>query len=141
MPPKKQQTFYSIDDIPMFESLIEGSLESTQENYTTFKVAEHKPHVLNDAIIKRAVRLYNNQLEDADCFDRQIDYWRKNSLNPLQEKRVEALFKKNYEFRRLSVKILELLKEMSKGTINKILEMDEAELALKFLRGDIKPPF
>lgn len=38
---------------------------------------------------------------------------------------------------RFSVKVLKLAKELKRGTIEHILEMDVAELGLRFLLGDL----
>jgi len=53
-----------ISDLPLIASLIDGTLENTEEQYQTFSEIKHKPHILNDAIVERTIKLYQAQLDD-----------------------------------------------------------------------------
>jgi len=103
---KPQQNFYPIDNIGMFEDLTIAGIENTEENLASFMEAKDKPHVLDDEIVDRGIRLYKNQLEDADCMDKQIAMWKKQTLTDEQSQRVESLSNENNKFRELSNFIL-----------------------------------
>lgn len=124
----RQENWYPIEKLSMFETMIAGEIEDTEDNYKTFMQAREKPHVLDDSIIDRAIRLYTERLEYIDHEERQ-----KGSLTPKQQGGVDALsFRTRYN-RDITEKLLVLVKELREGTIDRILEMDDNELALHVL--------
>ncbi len=137
---KREQTWYPIEKIALFESTVADGIAATEENYATFLEAKNKPHVLDDSIIDRAIRLYSGQIEDVGYIDQQNTRWRKGTLTASQQDRVDALAYKSEYFRKLTEKTLFLVKELRKGTINRIIEMSDEEVALKVLSGEIVLP-
>lgn len=138
---KLVQTWYPIKRIALFENLTQGGIESTEENLLNFRQCENEPHVLDNETVDRGIKLMKNQLEDADLMDNQIFKWREDALTEEQSRRVDNLYKENQRFRDLTNECLKLCIQLRKGNINNILEMDEEELALKVLLGEIKQPF
>jgi hypothetical protein len=50
-----------------------GSLAQTEEQYNSFAAAQHKPHVLNDAIVDRAIWLYEEQRTSIPLHERRLN--------------------------------------------------------------------
>jgi hypothetical protein len=50
--------------------MINEGLANTEEQYQTFLETRRKPHVLDDAIVNRAVRVYKDQIKDLVLFER-----------------------------------------------------------------------
>jgi transposase-like protein len=136
-----QQIRRDITFLPIYTELIIGELAQTQEQYETFSAARDKPHVLDDTIIDRAVKAYEEQLTFIPLHEKQLNWWLSESLSDAQQFQVKDLKKKLSVLQETTEQLLTLLAELRKGTIDRILGMDDEELGRKILSGEIKPPF
>lgn len=136
----QEQTFYPIDKLPMFESMISESIAYTKEQQDLYLQAISKPQVLDDSIIDRGVKVFKDQIEETTWNDRQIARWRTQVLTDSQRKRVNDYETNNRKYRVASQRGLDLLEELRKGTINRIMEMEDGELGFNVLLGKVKPP-
>lgn len=123
-----------ISQLPLLDSMVQGILENTEDQYQTFLDVKDKPHVLDDAIVQRAQRLYNAQLEDVDLYETQAQHWLQEELMPPQRNMLDTMREQLTRIRDLSQKILVLLSDIEKGTINRIMAMSDEEVGLYHLR-------
>lgn len=130
-----------ISTLPMFAFIIDGMLREDQEQYKNLLEAKDKPHVLDDATVDRVISVYNTHLEDASIFDEQLSRWKKGKQTSSQREEVERLTQQVEQLRKVCQQILALAAELRKGTIDRILEKSDIELALDVLTGKIKPPW
>jgi len=138
---KQKPNWRPISDLPLIAYLIDGGLEDSEREYKLFLEAKEKPHILDDAIIDRAIRLSDERAEFVEeMYKEQLLRWQKEKLTESERKEVERLSCQNEQLRKLNKKLLLLLQELKKITINRIVEMDEVELALKTLTGEIPFP-
>jgi ribosomal protein L16 Arg81 hydroxylase len=120
---------------------VDGVLANSEEQHETFSHVRTKPHVLDDEIVNRAINLYQAQLDDLWFYEEQFARWLKEPLTAGQREEVNRLAGQlppgAPRARELSEKILALLHEIKRGTINRILEKDAPrglpELGLEFL--------
>jgi hypothetical protein len=70
--PPGEQIRHAIDKLPLFTEMIMGTIQNSEEQFQSFLAARHKPHVLDDAIVDRALRLYQAQLADNALHERQM---------------------------------------------------------------------
>lgn len=103
-------------------------------------MAKPKPNVLDDENVDACTKTYTNQAFYIECHERQGAKWLKEAVTEQQKNDTQKFLDKCKELRGLNKKILSLLTELRKGTINRILEMDDAELGLRFMMGNIKTP-
>jgi len=129
-----------ISALPTIAFIIGEMLHETQEQYETLLEAREKPHVLDDYTVDRVHSAYTTQLEDVSLFDEQLARWKKGQLSSSQRQEVERLIKQAEELRKGCLQILSLAAELKKGTINRILEKSDIELALDVLTGKLKLP-
>ena len=138
---KPQIIWRPISYLATVAHIIDGQTEGTEEQYHLFLEGLEKPHVLDDAIVNRALRLYNSQLEDIQIFGEQISRWEKlEDLSETQRVELERLAMQLVKCEKLTKAVLELLDEIKKGTIDRILEKDDMELGMDLLSGKLKPP-
>ena len=140
-PESKVQIRRDISFLPTFTEIIIGELAQTEEQYQTFVGVKHRPHVLDDGIVDRAINLYEGQLSYVALHEKQLSWWLSEKLSPAQRYQVEDLKGKLPLLQAKTEQLLSLLTELSKGTIDRILEMDDEELGRKMLGGEIPPPF
>jgi len=129
-----------ISALPMFAFIIDGMLREDQEQYKNLLEAMDKPHVLDDATVDCVISVYNTHLEDASIFDEQLSRWKKGEQTSSQRQEVERLTKQVEQLRNVCQQILALAAELRKGTIDRILEKSDIELALDVLTGKLKFP-
>jgi len=122
----------------MIAQLIRETLENTEEQYQTLREAGDKPHVLNDALVGRIIRLYTVQAEDVDIDEEQLARWKKERLTLTQRQEVDALNTELQQLRQRGGDILALAGTLKEGTIERVLEKSDAELGLEFLLGKWK---
>ena len=66
--------------LPTFTEMIDGLLEDSTIQLGNMRAVEDKPHVMDDATIKRVIKLYSEQLEDHWLYVEQFKRWKKKKL-------------------------------------------------------------
>ncbi len=136
----QEPNFHPISALPMIASLIDGQLRDNEDQYKTLQEGREKPHVLDDQILDRLERLYREQLDFYPIYAEQLRRWTRESLSSEETREVERLTAANDRNKEVCEAILALVAELRKGSIDRILEMDDLELGLRVLTGEIKPP-
>lgn len=129
-----------ISALPMFAFIIDGMLHEDQEQYKNLLEAKDEPHVLDDYTIDRVVSVYTTHLEDVSIFNEQLSRWKNGKLSASQRREVERLTGQVEKLEKVCQQILALAAELKEGTIDRILEKSDIELALDVLTGKRKLP-
>jgi hypothetical protein len=77
--------------LPVVAMMIDEVLQNSEEQHETFSEVKDKPHVLDDATISRAIRLYKAQLEDVQLYREQLTRWQMQPLTGDQRREVDRL--------------------------------------------------
>lgn len=125
--------FHSIDKMPLLEEGVNGMLEASQEQLEGLMEAVDRPHVLDNAIIKRILKAFTEQREYIILYEQQFNLWQNEQLNSLQQHHLKSLQEKLQQIKILNEKILKLAEQFKSRTIEEIMEMDDFALALDFL--------
>lgn len=123
-----QQIRRPISFLPTYTELILGALAQTEEQYASFAAAKDKPHVLDDALVDRALKLYQEQLSFISLHEQQLNWWRSENISDAQRYQVKDLLARLPSLRAKTEALLALLAELRQGTIDRILEMSDEEL-------------
>lgn len=137
---KEIPNWQPISALHIFTFLIDQMLLEDQEQYNTLLEARDEPHVLDDYTVDRVIRVYNDHLEDADIFDEQLSRWKNGKLSASHRQEVERLTGQVEKLRKVCQQILALAAELKKGTIDRILEKSDIELAMEVMTGKLKLP-
>ena len=142
---KKQQNekpnWQPISMISMIASIIDGEVENFEDLYKNLCEARKKPHVMDDMIVDRAINNHRKYLEEAWVYDEQLVRWKKEELTREQCRETERLTGQMVKYRKMCEEIIAVSEEIKKGTINRILEMSEEDVAMAILTGKLKRPF
>ena len=138
MPNDLEPNWQSIDQLPLLTDMVDGVLENTEEQYQTFSEVKNRPHVLDDDIVNRTLRLYQAQLNDLWFYEQQFARWLDESLTRQQRQEVNRLNDQLPRIKELSQAILKLMNVMKEGTINRVLEKSDLELGLEFFMKNRK---
>jgi len=138
MAAKQQPQWQPLSMLPTLGPHIDGMLEADQEQYATLLEAKPKPHVLDNYTVDRVISAFTTQRDDLGLFDEQLRRWGiEPKLTPAQRAEITRLKKQMATLRQVNTNVLKLAEELKKGTIEQILGMDDAELGLRFLLGDL----
>ena len=135
---RPEPNWQPISQLPLLASMVDGVLVNTEEQYQTFSGVKDRPHVLDDDIANRAIKLYQAQIDDVWFYEEQFSRWQAQSLTANQRQEVNRLKAQLPRIKELSQAILELMDEMKDGTINRILEKSDLELGLEFFLKNLK---
>jgi hypothetical protein len=119
--------------LPVVAMMIDEVVQNSEDQHETFSEAKDTPHVLDDATVSRAIRLYKAQLEDVQLYREQLTRWQAQPLTGDQRREVDRLLGQLPRLRQLSEAILEMLDEIKEGTIDKILAKSDLEVGLEYL--------
>ena len=132
---KATPNFQPISKALYLLELTRGNLESSKEQLENMQKVKNKPHVLDDEMIDRSIRLYTAQNEDNDIILQQCNIWKKETLTEVQLYQVEEIEKLTRELITINNEILEIVDYCKDKTIDNILAKDDLELALEALTG------
>jgi hypothetical protein len=95
--------------------------------------AREKPHVLDDFTVNRVRQVFGKQQEDFHLFEEQLSRWQSETLTDGQRAEVIRLHGQMQRLRENNANVLKLAEELSKGTIDKIMETSDEERGLEYL--------
>jgi hypothetical protein len=121
----------------MFSSLIDEQLEHDQEQYASLKQAEHRPHVLDNEMVNRVLKLYTEAEDLVWCYREQLKRWRKEKPTAKQIQEIERLEKQVEQLEQCRMNILSLTEGFKGKTIEAILSKSDFELAMELLSGNL----
>ena len=119
--------------LPVVAMMIDEVMQNSEEQLETFSEVKDKPHVLDDATVSRAIRLYKAQLEDVQLYREQLTRWQAQPLTGDQRREVDRLLGQLPRLKQLSEAILEMLDEIKEGTIDRIMAKSDVEVGLEYL--------
>jgi hypothetical protein len=119
--------------LPTIASLIDEGLRDGRDHYASLLEARPKPYVLDDATIERTKRVNREGLEWCGVYDRQLLRWRGQRLTDAQRREVARLEGVQRDLRLVLTRILELVDELGRGTIERQLANSDLEIGLEYL--------
>ena len=131
----EKRNFQPITKALAILEITRGMLDSSRDQLETMQQVKDRPHILDDAIINRSLKLYTAQNEDSDIFLQQCAIWRKQELNEVQSYQIQEIEKCTKSLIDTNNQILFIINACKDSTIDKILEKSDMELALDMLTG------
>jgi hypothetical protein len=125
----------NLDMLPVFLEITEGQLAEAKIQLDNMHVAKAKPHVLDDDTVNRIIDVYTKQNSDLWVQDEQCCKWIDQNPTKLQLQKINDLKLSVDELKKTNTKIIEICKDISSKTIDKILNKSDMEVALDFLMG------
>lgn len=119
---------------------VDEQFTNTREQYEQLLRARDRPHLLDDAIVARVVRLVTDELEFLAVYREQLARWYQSQPTPAQFIELDRMTHQLDRWRELLQQQLALAQELNGGTIDKVLAKSDHELAAALLSGDMKCP-
>ena len=125
-----------ITALPLIASIIDGELADGQEHYASLLAVRDRPHVLDDAIVERSIKLHTEQRDFLGVFAEQLARWRNEQPSFAQSRELDRLEEQIERLRVVLSAILALAEELQQGTIERVLAKSDLELGIEaLLRG------
>jgi hypothetical protein len=134
--PQPKPHWQPIEALAMIAAHIDGMLQADREQYETLLEAKPKPYVLDDSTVNRVIAAFTTQRNDFRLFDQQLQRWQAGPLTDDQRREVERLVEQMRLLRENNEQVLTLARELSKGTIDKVMAKSDVELGLEMLMKD-----
>src|SRR5437763_9954255 len=131
--PQPKPHWQPIEALAMVATHIDGMLQADREQYETLLEAKPKPHVLDDYTVNRVIAAFTTQRNDFGLFDEQLRRWQAGPLTDDQRREVERLVEQMRLLKENNEQVLTLARELSKGTIDKVMAKSDVELGLEML--------
>ncbi len=136
-PPQEEVIWQPLSSLPLIAQIIDEGVTDAENQLRLLEEGKEKPYVFDDALVVRIKNLHNSKLEFVDIYLEQIERWKKETLTMEQHFELMRLVQQSNRLKVLVTSILALADEIGEKTIDKIMDMDDAELGLKFLLGEI----
>jgi hypothetical protein len=130
---EEQVYWQPLDMMGVIADLIDGMIDESTTQTGLFTTALAKPHVMDDATIDRALRLYGERVHFIEIYSEQLRRWRNEHPDAKQRREIERLENQTSRLREMNAHILRLAAEIRKGTINRVMEKSDLELGLEAL--------
>jgi hypothetical protein len=130
---KQQPNWQPISQLPLISTMVTGMLHDIEGQHQLFLQAVDQPHILDDATIHRAQRVYQTQLDDLWLYETQCEHWLQGKLIATQRKQIKHLVTQVARLKGKLEAIMALLAELETGTIDKIMAKSDLELGMEFL--------
>ena len=127
--------FRDITWLPQVREALDGMDEDTADQIRNFEEGLTKPHVLDDYLMNRAIRLMKERAEFYFPYAEQLSQWLSLDLDPDRRREVERLIEVNQRVRAGSERAIELCERITEGTIDRIMEKDDFELGVEAFLG------
>jgi hypothetical protein len=121
-------------------SAINSELQINEALARKLEDARATPHILDDDSIGRIERMCQGQRELLPVYRQQIDRWTAEARSDAKVKAVREFSARVDRHEACTEKLMALVGEFRGKTIDSVLGMSDAELAMAFLSGQLKPP-
>lgn len=129
----QKPNWHPVSLLPTIADIIDGELADAKEHYATLLEARYQPHVFDEELISRSIKLHTEQKDFLSIFREQLNRWSKTDLSENERKEVGRLDDQIDYLHKALCDILKLADELSRGTIEKVLAKSDTELGLEFL--------
>jgi len=136
----KARIWYSLSDIFVIKINLINFLTDVKKQYKTFLKAKDNPYSVDDALIDKMYKSVVQQSKDIKLYDEQVQKWLIEATKISDKKEIEKLRKIVSELYEINKKLLDICDYLKDKTIDSIMNMDDFELGLQALTGDMLFP-
>ncbi len=129
-----------LNALPKVSRNVDEQFTNTREQYEQLLRARDQPHLLDDAIVARVMRLVTDELKFLPVYREQLARWYQSQPTPGQFIDLDRMTRQLDRWRELLEQQLALAQELNVGTIDRVLAKSDHELAAALLAGDMKFP-
>jgi len=137
---KATPNWQPLSALPMMAAMVSEQLADVRQQLYNLQSVQSRPHVLDDATVKRILQVYGEQQDFLWVYDEQVMRWQREALIPEQRQQLESMAQQLIELNSVLSEILAMAEAFQGKTIDSILSKSDLELAMELLSGDLQPP-
>jgi hypothetical protein len=135
--PLPEIQWHPVSRLPLISQVIDNNVMTVKSQHDLLVEGQDKPYLFDDETIDRIIIAELETLEFVEIYTEQLGRWQKEKLTKKQQAEVARLLEQSQYLKRLATAILSMADSIAAATIDQIIALDEAELALKVLLGEI----
>lgn len=129
--------FQPIEFLPQLAEWIDDYVSDADGLWEDLEQARGRPFVLDEDTVKRIQASHTEGLEIFETFEKQLERWTALELADARRAEVERLQGQVAAYRGTAARLLDLAAELRKTSES---ELDDAEVGLRFLAGELPLP-
>ncbi|MDD1494088.1 hypothetical protein [Burkholderia thailandensis] len=133
-------TWRSISFLPIMFELFGAQVREAQITYDKLMSCRPRPHVLDDATLARVRQVFTDQRDLLPVQRDQMQRWQREATTVEQREMLARLSARADRLSALHDQVLALVDELSLSTIDRLMDMSDADLAMGVLSGLFKLP-
>jgi hypothetical protein len=137
---KATPNWQPLSALPMMAEVVSEQLADVRQQLQNLQSVQSRPHVLDDATVKRILQVYGEQQDFLWVYDEQVMRWQREALTPEQRQKLESMAQQLVELNAVLSDILAMAEAFEGKTIDSTLSKSDLELAMELLSGDLQPP-
>lgn len=137
---KATPNWQPLSALPMMAAMVSEQLADVRQQLQNLQSVQSRPHVLDDATVKRLLQVYGEQQDFLWVYDEQVIRWKREMLTPDLRQQLERMAQQLVELNSVLSEILAMAEAFQGKTIDSILSKSDLDLAMAFLSGDLQPP-
>jgi hypothetical protein len=137
---KATPNWQPLSALPMMAAMVSDQLADVRQQLQNLRSVQSRPHVLDDATVKRILQVYGEQRDFLWVYDEQVMRWQREALTPEQRQQLERMAQQLVEVNSVLSEILTMAEAFQGKTIDSVLSKSDFELAMELLSGDLQPP-
>ncbi len=135
MTDKPTPNWQPLSRLPLFATMIDEAVAEAQAMLGNVQAGVQTPHVLDDHTVDRILNAYTETLEFIALYRAQLERWQGTAAGPEAQAEIERLLGLLPGLETTARAIIEAARTIRTGTIDRIMEMDDAALGLAWLSG------
>lgn len=135
-----ERIWYALKDSAILEQYMTVLLAHSMEYLQLFRMANERPHSMTNEIVDKTKKHFNERKEIIKSCEEQVLKWKDEAKSSFEKQEVVRFTQMVETLTQVNQEILGLADYISGKTIESILNMDDFELGLKFLAGEITLP-
>jgi hypothetical protein len=137
---KATPNWQPLSALPMMVAMVSEQLADVRQQLQNLRAVQSRPHVLDDATVKRLLQVYGEQQDFLWVYDEQVMRWQREALTSEQRQQLERMAQQLIELNSALTEILAMAEAFQGKTLDAILSKSDLELAMEFLSGNLEPP-
>lgn len=135
--PLPEIQWHEISRLPLIAQLIDGNAEDVKRQHDLLVEGQDRPYLFDEETIDRVIMAHLETLDFVEIYIEQLGRWQKEKLTKKQQVEIARLQEQSQYLKRLTTAVLSQADSIADATIDQIIGIDEAELGLKVLLGEI----
>lgn len=124
---------YPFSFFPTFSLMLHEVFDQTKEQFNTLCKAQTKPYVLDDRLIERLKKAYVEQQQHEGFWIQQLEAWQIQQSDLTQQRKIQELMGLAQDLKTLNQKILVLIDELARHTLDKMFQDPPVGFLLDFI--------